>query len=195
MSLHSHHRQQVLVTSPKRLRRIFRAHVFIGDNSLVVNVYGFPLFSDGAGQRLLRLASRPQRQVIAHHIDNHGRKHQKQCDPEFPIMMRAFPVRTMALMNMVVILLAGMAVTALILTHGLPAFSIPSPMISGRRCYCSLRFHRGVIFATARRPVAPGAMKQSLLCRQHMGLLASPNLQRRLLDGAGKRKCQRPRQS
>ena len=38
-------------------------------------------------------------------------------------------------------------------------------------------------------------MKQSLLRRLHVGLLALPDFQSRLLDGAGKRKCQRPRQS
>ena len=56
-------------------------------------------------------------------------------------------------------------------------------------------FHRGAVFAAARSPVAPGSMIQSLLRRQHVGLLAVPDLQSRLLDGAGKRKRQRPRQS
>src|SRR5208283_1693725 len=53
-------------------------------------------------------------------------------------------------------------------------------------------FHRGIVFASARSPVAFGSMIQSLLCGQHMGLLALPKFQSRLLDGAGKRKrCQR----
>jgi hypothetical protein len=62
-------------------------------------------------------------------------------------------------------------------------------------CHAHIRIHRGIVFATARCAVAPGAMIQSLLCRQHMSLFALPNLQSRLLDGAGKRKRQRPRQS
>jgi len=44
-------------------------------------------------------------------------------------------------------------------------------------------------------PVASGSMNQSLLCRRHVGLFTFPNLQSRLLDGAGKRKRQRPGQS
>jgi hypothetical protein len=36
-------------------------------------------------------------------------------------------------------------------------------------------------------------VNQSLLCRRHVALLAMPNLQSRILDGSGKRKCQRPR--
>ena len=81
------------------------------------------------------------------------------------------------MMNIVVIPPSVLVVTVLILTHGFPAFSIPSPMISGRSYCCSRLFHRGIVFAPARRPVAQGSMIQSLLCRQHMGLLASPNLQ------------------
>jgi hypothetical protein len=38
-------------------------------------------------------------------------------------------------------------------------------------------------------------MIQSLLCLQQIGVFASPNLQSRLLDGAGKRKRQSPRQA
>jgi hypothetical protein len=47
---------------------------------------------------------------------------------------------------------------------------------------------RWCIFTTARGAAAFGAMKQSLLCRQHIGLITPPNLQSRLLDGAAKRK-------
>src|ERR1039458_6263686 len=52
--------------------------------------------------------------------------------------------------------------------------------------------HRGTVFAAARSPVAHGSMIQSLLRRRHVGLLASPDLHSRLLDGAGKGKRQRP---
>jgi hypothetical protein len=58
----------------------------------------------------------PERQVVTHHIDSHGRKHQRQRYPEFPIMMRARPVRALALMIAAGIMLAMVAVTALILT-------------------------------------------------------------------------------
>jgi hypothetical protein len=37
-------------------------------------------------------------------------------------------------------------------------------------------------------------MRESLLCQQYAGLLALPHLQSRLLDSAGKRKGQCPRQ-
>jgi hypothetical protein len=43
-------------------------------------------------------------------------------------------------------------------------------------------FHRGIVFATSRSSVALGSMIKSLLCRQHVGRLALPNLQSRLLD-------------
>jgi len=59
----------------------------------------------------------------------------------------------------------------------------------------SCPFHHGSIFAAARSLIAPGSMIQSLLCRRHAGLVALPNLQSRLLDGAGKRKRQRSRQA
>jgi type VI protein secretion system component VasF len=60
---------------------------------------------------------RAERKVVAHHIDNHGRKHQSQRYPELPIMMRACPVWASALMVAVMILLAMVAVTTLILVH------------------------------------------------------------------------------
>ena len=62
-------------------------------------------------------------------------------------------------------------------------------------CHAHVFIRRGIVFATTRCAVAPGAMIQSLLCRQDVGLLTLPNLQSRLLDGAGKRKRQCPRQS
>src|ERR1035437_453777 len=62
-------------------------------------------------------------------------------------------------------------------------------------CHAQVFIRRGIVFATTRCAVAPGAMIQSLLCPQDVGLLAFPNLQSWLLDGAGKRKRQRPRQS
>src|ERR1035437_8974918 len=71
----------------------------------------------------------------------------------------------------------------------------PSSWFRHTRLSSSCPFHRGIVFATARSPVASGSMNQSLLCRQNVGLLALPNLQSRLLDGAGKRKRQRPRRS
>jgi hypothetical protein len=58
-------------------------------------------------------------------------------------------------------------------------------------CY----FHRGGVVATARSAVARGSMIESMLCRQHVDLLALPNLQSWLLDSASKRKGQGPRDS
>ena len=60
---------------------------------------------------------------------------------------------------------------------------------------CLWIFHRSMIFATAGSPIAPGSMEQSLLCRFQFNVMARPYLQSRLLDGPGKLKCQRPRQS
>jgi hypothetical protein len=51
-----------------------------------------------------------------------------------------------------------------------------------------IHLHRGHVVTTACRPVAPGSVKQSLLCGPHIGLLPRPDFHRRLLDGAGKRK-------
>ena len=53
------------------------------------------------------------------------------------------------------------------------------------RCHARVLVHRGTVFAAARSPVAAGSMIQSLLCRQHVGLLAVLKLQSRLLDGGG----------
>src|ERR1035437_9944897 len=55
---------------------------------------------------------------------------------------------------------------------------------------CSCPFPRDSVFALARGTVASGAMKERLLSRFHVRLFAVPNLQSRLLDGAGKRKRQ-----
>jgi len=50
----------------------------------------------------------------------------------------------------------------------------------------------GSVFATARSLVAHGSMIHSFLCRRLVSILALPNLQSRLVDGASKR--QRPRE-
>ena len=49
-------------------------------------------------------------------------------------------------------------------------------------------FHCGRVFAPARGAIAAGAMQQRLLRRSFIGLLAFPDFQSRLLNGAGKRK-------
>jgi hypothetical protein len=49
-----------------------------------------------------------------------------------------------------------------------------------------------VVFPAARSPVACGALIESLLRRMCVHLLAMPDLQRGLLDGAAKRKRQPP---
>jgi hypothetical protein len=59
------------------------------------------LSSAAVGQRLLPLAAREERQVIAHHIDRDGRKHENESDPEAPIPVRTFPVRIRFMTNTV----------------------------------------------------------------------------------------------
>jgi hypothetical protein len=49
-----------------------------------------------------------------------------------------------------------------------------------------MSFHRGVIDATARSPIAGCPVIESLLRRQYIGFIAMPNLQCRLLNGAAK---------
>jgi len=52
---------------------------------------------------------------------------------------------------------------------------------------CSRLFHPGIVFTMERSAIAPGSMIQGLLRLQHVGLLALPDLQSRLLNGASKR--------
>jgi len=54
------------------------------------------------------------------------------------------------------------------------------------RCHAYVRSIGGSVFAMPRSLVALGSMIESLLCCQHEGWLAFPNLQSRLLDGPGK---------
>ena len=49
-----------------------------------------------------------------------------------------------------------------------------------------IHFHGGIVLTAARSPVALRSMLERLLCRRDVGLFAMPNLQSRLLDGAGK---------
>jgi hypothetical protein len=76
------------------------------------------LLSDGAWQRLLRLAARPPRQVACHHIGKQRYKHQTHGDPQTPVMMRMLPVRTMeAMINTVAIRTFGRVVAMLQFIH------------------------------------------------------------------------------
>jgi hypothetical protein len=61
------------------------------------------LISSGGGNRLPGLTAMPSAQVVAHHINNHGREHQKNSNPEAQTAMRAFPIRTTVLMISAVI--------------------------------------------------------------------------------------------
>jgi hypothetical protein len=58
-----------------------------------------------------------------------------------------------------------------------------------------IRLNGGVVFATSRSPVAPGAMVEGLLCCLYIVLVAMPYLESRLLDGTPKRKRQCPGES
>jgi hypothetical protein len=62
--------------------------------------------------RLLYPVPGDKRKVITHHIENYAHKHQNQDDPETPIMMRTFPVWTMAIGRAAI-----MGVTNLIIIH------------------------------------------------------------------------------
>src|ERR1035441_1570170 len=65
-----------------------------------IGQYPSLLHLSGRRQRLLS-AGRHHRQVIGSYIDKNGRKHKKQADPETPIMMRTFPVRTTVMMALI----------------------------------------------------------------------------------------------
>jgi hypothetical protein len=61
------------------------------------------LISNGDGNWLPGLPATPSAQVAAHYVNDHGREHQKNCDPETQTTMRAFPIRTMVMMIAAVI--------------------------------------------------------------------------------------------
>ena len=188
------HSRRALVTGYARVRRVFGTRPFTGDDSLAA-----PIYPRAISRRRLTAAV-----VFAGEAESPG--HRSSHRRPWPQASTTTPPRTSNHDVRVPSMEVGVHDrrwdptrhgdgTALILAHGFPAFLIPARMILERRCYCSRRFHRGIVCATARRQVAPGSMMQSLLCRQHVDLLTLPNLQCRLLDGAGKRKRQRPRQS
>src|ERR1039457_3730469 len=72
-----------------------------------------------------RLAVRQPRQVVAQEIDDDGRKHKKQADPDTPVKMRTFPVRTVLRMNALGNRLFVPATIVLTLTHWFHPFMIP----------------------------------------------------------------------
>src|ERR1019366_6781761 len=69
------------------------------------------------------------------------------------------------------------------------------PRLGLERRHGSFPFHRGPVFAAPGGRVALGSMTQGSLRCAHVSLLAFPDLQRRLLDGARKGERQRPGQS
>ncbi len=90
------------------------------------------LFSE-VDRRRLGPAAESQCQVIAHHIDKHGRSHQEHADPDTPILMRAFPVGTMVLLTAIALRPSLRVMTLLHFIHCFPAFSKVSPTVSGHR--------------------------------------------------------------
>jgi hypothetical protein len=58
------------------------------------------------------MAARNQSQVIAHHIDSQGTEYEKYSNPEAPVTMRLFPIRTMGMQCVMV--------TVFYLTHWFP---------------------------------------------------------------------------
>lgn len=61
--------------------------------------YAGQLLLGRTGSWATMLIARDQRQVIAHDINRQGRKYKNHSNPEAPIAMRAFPVRTVTMMN------------------------------------------------------------------------------------------------
>ena len=71
----------------------------------------------------MRVLARHQRQVDTRHINEQGQADEEDGYPETPITMRAFPVRTMVMVNAVMVRpLFVMRVRTL--THSFPAFPI-----------------------------------------------------------------------
>jgi hypothetical protein len=62
------------------------------------------------------LEARPPRQVAGHQVNEHGRKNQKQTKPESPITVRESPVRAMAVLGTLPIMI-GLVLTVIYLTH------------------------------------------------------------------------------
>jgi hypothetical protein len=58
------------------------------------------------------MAARDQSQVIAHYIDSQGTEDEKHSNPEAPVTVRPFPVRTMGMQFVMV--------TVFYLTHWFP---------------------------------------------------------------------------
>jgi hypothetical protein len=132
-----------------------------------VQTYVDALFSDGALRRRLRPTARKRSEVLAHHIDEDGHKDKTDGDPNTPITMRTFPVRTSILKTM------GLrpsvkVMTLLTIIHWFPSFSILSQIFSH-----SHPFHRGIVFAAVGSWRAPVSIIQGLLCRQHSRLLSA----------------------
>ena len=73
----------------------------------------------------MRVRARHHRQVYSRHINEEGHGDEEDGYPETPITMRAFPVRTMVMVSVVLVRpLLVMRVRAL--THWFPAFPIQS---------------------------------------------------------------------
>lgn len=72
----------------------------------------------------MRVPARNQRQVDTRHIDEQRNRDKEHANPETPIAMGAFPVRTMVLVN-IVLVRSFLVMRVRPLTHWVPAFSIP----------------------------------------------------------------------
>jgi hypothetical protein len=72
------------------------------------------------------MAESEERQIIARDIDRNGSEHEKQADPDTPILMRPFPIRALAAMNAFAPLPFVPGVTVVTLIHCFSPFSIPS---------------------------------------------------------------------
>ena len=87
------------------------------------------LISGGDGDRLPGLTAMPSAQVAAHHVDDHGREHQKYCDPETHAAMRAFQISTGVMMIATIIRVVVRVVAVLYIIHCFPSLSLEIALI------------------------------------------------------------------
>jgi hypothetical protein len=72
----------------------------------------------------MRVPARNQRKVDTRHINEQRDRDKEDANPETPIAMGAFPVRTMV-MAKIVLVRSFLVMRVRALTHWFPAFSIP----------------------------------------------------------------------
>jgi hypothetical protein len=72
----------------------------------------------------MRVPARNQRQIDTRHINEQRNRDKEDANPETPIAMGAFPIRTMVMVN-IVLVRSFLVMRVRALTHWFPTFSIP----------------------------------------------------------------------